>query len=117
MTGIGGQMIQEIDVLARLTAWGRRYGVLIRSTSSIAPDPQTTFGIAIIKLVGEQRIQAVAFGTMERGEAPSVCLSTNPLDRDVSYLEPFAEALCKYVRDMLGQGLLPRVWIGTEASR
>lgn len=108
-------MIHEIETLARLIAWGRRRAVLIRRTNSIAPDPGETFGISIIRLVGEERIQSVVFGVF--GGEPSVCVSTNPLNRDVSYLEPLAQALDAYVTSMLTQGILPRIWVANDATR
>ncbi|MEO8287114.1 MAG: hypothetical protein ABI670_11845 [Chloroflexota bacterium] len=108
-------MIRELDTLARLLAWARRRAVLIRRTASIAPDPARTFHLAIIRLVGEERIQSAAFGMDD--DVPAVCMSRNPLDRDVAFLEPLARALDEYVRSMLAQSELPRVWIANEATR
>ncbi len=84
-------MSAYIDIMARVLA--RRFGraIHIRDTSSLESDPDPVFGIAPIRLVAEQQVQAVAYGTF--GAPPHVLVRWNPLGRQARELEPFAQAL------------------------
>jgi hypothetical protein len=107
-------MTVAIDVVARVFARERRRVVPVRSTSVLAPDPLAVFGIAPIRVVAEQRVQAIAFGLL--GEEPSLVVNWNPLGREAGCLEPFAEALDGYLRACLRNDMLPRVWLPHAAA-
>jgi hypothetical protein len=83
--------------------------VLIRETSDLSADPDRTIGIATIKIVTEEHIQALAFGELP-GE-PLVITRLNPLGRDASDLEPFADWLIRTYDDALRTKELVRVWL------
>lgn len=105
----------DFDLLAgRL--WSRRLGraLPVRSTYSVAPDPPETFGIAFIRVAGEERVQAVAYGLM--GACPSVITICNPLARGAHELEPFARALDEYLMGCYTRKRLPRVWLAHPAA-
>ncbi len=102
-------MSDIITAVAKALAYARRQVVPIRTSSSLAPDPLPVFGIALIQVVAEQRVQALAFGILDR--APEIAVSWNPLGRDAGFLEAFAEALDDYLMTCLSNGRLPRVWL------
>jgi hypothetical protein len=109
-----GSMSQIIDTAARLIAFAERRAIPIRSSSALAPDPVPTFGIAPIRVVAEQFVQAIAYGDLDR--TPQVVVSWNPLDRDASFLEPFAFALDAYLQTCVEARQLPRVWLPHGAA-
>lgn len=96
--------------------WSRRLGraLPIRSTYSVAPDPPETFGIAFIRVAGEERVQAVAYGLIRT--RPSVITICNPLARGAHELEPFARVLDEYLTDCYSRKQLPRVWLAHPAA-
>lgn len=102
-------MSRVIDVTARLVARRAGRAVPIRETYAVAGDPQRTFGIAFIKIVSEEIVQAVAFG--ELGQEPEIVTRWNPLSRDSSDLERFAVRLDGYLTSCCTSGLPPRVWL------
>ena len=53
------------------------------------------FAIVPLRMVAEQLVYAVAYGDPD-GE-PELVMAPNPLDRDASFLEPFAAALDAYL--------------------
>jgi hypothetical protein len=83
-------------IVAQVAAHLGRRAVPVRATSSLARDPTMVFGIAPIRVVAEQRVQAIAFGLM--GQALEVITIWNPLSRETGALEPFALALDTYLR-------------------
>lgn len=97
-------------VVAQVAAHRRRRAVLIRATSTLSADPFRVFGIAPIRVVAEQRVQAIAFGVI--GQPPQIVTIWNPLSRDTGELEPFAEALSSYFTST-GE---PRVWLAHPAA-
>jgi hypothetical protein len=72
------------------------------------------FGIAPIRVVAEERVQAIAFG-LTNG-SPSVAINWYPLGRETTCLEPFAHALDEYLRRSLTEGRVPRVWLPHRAA-
>jgi hypothetical protein len=92
-------MTEDIELAARIIA--RRFGwaIPIRRTSVLAPDPHNVFLICPIRVVAEQRVQAIAFGPPDG--APQIVVSINPLSRESMSLEPFAEALDDYFRAVM----------------
>src|SRR5690348_17871175 len=63
----------------------------IRATSSVGSDPEITIGIATIKIVTEEQVQAIAFGRLDA--KPDVIVRLDPISRDVADLVPFATFL------------------------
>jgi hypothetical protein len=107
-------MSQYIDLVARLLAYEQRRAILIRQTSAIALDPNHAFGIAPIRVVSEERVQAVAFGTL--GRPPTIVATWNPLDREVAFLKPLAEQLHTYLTACIQTQVLPRIWLPHQAA-
>jgi hypothetical protein len=103
-----------IDVLARARAHAGEHAVAIRERATLAPEPPKAFGIAAIRLVSEEHVQAIAYGPLER--PPSIVTRWHPLGRDSSELAPFATDLDAYLTEMLEQNLLPRIWTPTSAT-
>jgi hypothetical protein len=103
-----------MDVVGRIIAFKENKAFPIRSTWSLAPDPSMSFGVTTIKIVSEEIVQAIAFGSLDR--KPSVVTRWNPLSRDSGDLEPFAIALNKYLQAMLSTGNLPRIWVPHQSA-
>src|SRR4029077_14663342 len=101
--------MSAIDVLARARARVGNRAVPIRERATFAPDPPTTFGIAAIRLVSEEHVQAIAYGSID--QTPAIVTRWHPLGRDSSDLAPFAAALDDYITDMLAAEILPRIWV------
>lgn len=80
----------------------------IRRTSALSPDPGSTFGIVMIKVVSEEVVQGIGYGPL--GSPPEVLTRWNPLSRESGDLEPFAEALNAYLVGSVDAGVLPRIW-------
>lgn len=78
-------------LVRRLEAHAAGRAVPIRGAFELSPDPLVTIGIATIKIVTEEHVQALAFGDFDG--APRVIGRIDPLGRDASDLEPFAEWL------------------------
>jgi hypothetical protein len=107
-------MREYADVLARARALEARRAVLVRENIALASDPMPVFGIAPVKLVSEEIVQAIAYGHI--GGQPQVTVRWNPLSRESQELEPFAEALDDYVMGALDNGQLPRIWLPHRAA-
>lgn len=103
-----------MDVAARVIAWEIQRAVVTQERAKISPDPDPVFGIAPIRIVSEQQVQAIAFGLI--GAQPQTVTRWNPLSRESGDLEPFAFALDRYLNDMLAAGKLPRVWLPHKAA-
>lgn len=100
---------------ARIVAHSLGRAIPVVECCSLFPDPKTVFGIAPIRVVSEQRVQAIAFGPLD-GTPPQLVTITNPLNRESDELGPFAQALDSYLSGMLRQGLLPRIWLPHVAA-
>lgn len=97
------------DSLTRLLARAVGRALPSRQTSALADDPANTIGIATIKIVTEEQIQAIAYGRI--GEPPRLIARHDPIARDVADLVPFAEFLGEIAdRSLAGDGQL-RVWV------
>ncbi len=107
-------MTDMLDITARLLARRAGRAVRIRDTSGLESDPDPVFGIAPIRLVGEQQIQAVAFGAL--GDAPKVAARWNPLNRELDRLAPLAYELNQYLMTAISAGRLPRIWLPHRAA-
>jgi hypothetical protein len=101
-------MRAQETIIARLRARHAGRAVLVRNTRTISPDPSRPLGIVCIRVVTEDHIQALAFGIV--GQNPKIITRENPLSRDSSDLEPFAEWLCDAVDKAVREGKL-RVWV------
>ncbi len=82
-------MSDLIETVARAIAHEQRRAFVVRATSALTADPPSTFGIALVKIVSEEIIQAIAFGDISG--PPRIVVRWNPLSRDSSDLEPFAD--------------------------
>lgn len=100
---------EYIEIVARIYAHKEKRAVPIRATSALAPSPMPAFGIAPVRVVSEQRAQAIAYGLM--GKAPDVVVSWHPLGRESAWLEPFAKALDDYLSLCSLQAKPPRIWV------
>jgi hypothetical protein len=97
------------SVVARLYARQRGRAVAIRDTSAWGPDPSGTVGIATIRVVTEDHVQALAFGLV--GQRPTTIARLEPLARDTADLEPFAIWLIDHVRRARAADRPLRVWV------
>lgn len=97
-------------VVAQVEAHRRRRAMPVRATSALSADSTRAFGIAPIRVVAEQRVQAIASGVI--GLPAQVVTIWNPLSRDTGQLEPFAEALNEY----LVRETEPRIWLPHPAA-
>lgn len=97
------------DTLHRVLARHRRRAVASRTSSSLALDPAVTIGIATIKIVTEEQIQALAFGALD--EDPRVIVRLDPIGRDVTDLMPFATFLDHTVAHAAAMDGPMRIWI------
>jgi hypothetical protein len=102
------------ETLHRLLARREGRALLKRTSSPLSSDPALTIGIATIKIVTEEQIQAIAFGRLE--SAPNVCLRLNPIGRDVTDLAPFAEFLSGVARRAVDHEEPLRIWIPHAAT-
>ncbi|PDW05115.1 hypothetical protein [Candidatus Viridilinea mediisalina] len=107
-------MSTMIDLTARLLAYQSGRAIPIRRSSALIADPSPTFAIVPIRMVAEQVVYALAYGDPE-GE-PEVVLTWNPLDRDASFMEPFAATLDRYLSDCVIAGEMPRIWLAHAAA-
>lgn len=107
-------MIDIPTILARALARTEGRAVPIRGTSSLAADPLHAFGIALVRVVSEQRVQAIAFGRLD--ERPEIVTSWNPLSRESASLEPFATALDAYITTAIASGGTPRIWLPNSSA-
>src|SRR5262249_47764931 len=80
-----------------------------RRLSTLSADPGTTIGIATIKIVTEEQVQAIAFGRI--GGEPEILVRLDPISRDVSDLQPFAAFLAAVAGDAQRDDGALRVWI------
>lgn len=107
-------MREYADVLARARALEVRRAVVVRDNIAFAPDQVPVFGIAPVKLVSEEIVQAIAYGHI--GDEPQVAVRWNPLSRESQELEPFAQALDHYLTEAISDGRLLRVWLPHRAA-
>jgi len=97
------------DTLNRVMARHTGRALATRTSSGLSPDPAITIGIATIKIVTEEHIQAIAFGSLDRD--PQIVARLDPIGRDVSDLLPFADFLNATVDRALATASAMRVWI------
>lgn len=97
------------NTLNRVRARYMGRAVPTRTSSELSSDPDVTIGIATIKIVTEEQIQAIAFGSLD-GE-PEVVVRVDPIGRDVSDLKSFADFMDRTAKRVLEAGGDLRVWI------
>lgn len=97
------------DTLHRVMARHMNRAIPTRNSSSLSSDPDVSIGIATIKIVTEDQIQAIAFGSLD-GE-PEVIVRLDPIGRDVTDLLPFATFMDQTAGYALAMGGALRVWI------
>lgn len=106
--------MSAIDVLARARARVENRAIVVRERATVSEDPPVAFGIAAIRLVSEEHLQAIAYGPID--EPPRFVTRWHPLGRDSSDLAPFADALDAYLTESLAADILPRIWVPTTAT-
>lgn len=97
------------DSLHRVLARTGRRALAVRTSSSLSHDPDVTIGIATIKIVTEEQIQAIAYGPI--GAEPTAIVRLNPIGRDVTDLLPFARFLEDAVQRAVATNSPVRVWL------
>lgn len=102
------------ESLQRVVARHARRAIAKRTSSSLSPDSEITVGIATIKIVTEEHIQAVAFGSFEAD--PQVVERLDPIGRDVTDLLPFANFLNEVADRSLATGSAMRIWVPHEVT-
>jgi len=102
--------MNEVEKLAaRVLARQQGEAIVVRETRSIADDPAETIGIAGIRVVTEDQVQALAFGPIEG--APQLVCRLEPMSRETSDLESFATWLCAHVARQMARNQPLRVWV------
>lgn len=102
------------DVTAKLLARINGQPTPVRSTYAIVPDPPRVIGIATIKVVTEDHVQAIAYGQVDG--PPQIATRVHPLGRDTSDIQGFAEWLCAQVDAAQADGAGIRVWVPHEKT-
>lgn len=97
------------DALHRVMARHTHRAIPIRTSSGLSTDPEVSIGIATIKIVTEEQIQAIAFGPLDR--EPEIIVRLDPIGRDVTDLLPFADFMGQTADRALASGGTLRVWI------
>jgi hypothetical protein len=103
-----------VMVTARVIARSRGRAIPIVDNFSLTPDPPLVFGIAPIRVVSEQRVQAIAYGLIE--QAPQIITIWNPLNRESNDLIPFAQALNGFLESARAANQIPRIWLPHRAA-
>ena len=102
--------MNEADkVIARICARAQGRAVVVRERSSLSSDPLNAIGIATVKVVTEDQVQALAFGSL--GQQPMVISRLNPMSRDTADLEQFAAWFVTYIDGCLKDNEMVRVWV------
>ena len=107
-------MSAMIDSLARMVAFADGRAFPTASGTILTADPPTPFGIAFVKIVAEEAVQAIAYGDVTAD--PQVLPRWNPMSRESGDLAPFAEALHAHLSAAIAAGQCPRVWLPHESA-
>ncbi|MGM5000127.1 hypothetical protein AB8A05_15445 [Tardiphaga sp. 538_B7_N1_4] len=102
------------DALTRVLARHQRRAVLVRTSNEMSSDPAITIGIATIKIVTEEQIQAIAFGALDHD--PQVIARLNPIGRDVADLMPFAKFLNDTFARATAANVPIRIWVAHSGT-
>jgi hypothetical protein len=97
------------EALHRLLARHQRRALPIRTSREISTDPEITLGVATIKIVTEEQIQAIAFGPIDA--PPNVIVRLDPIGRDVTDIMPFARFLESETQRVRRADARMRIWI------
>lgn len=97
------------EALHRVLARHHRRALPIRTSRELADDPEITFGVATIKIVTEEQIQAIAFGSIDA--TPNVIVRLDPIGRDVADITPFARFLESEAQRARHADTRMRIWI------
>jgi hypothetical protein len=102
-------MNEREKVVARLCARRNGRALPTRSTSMLCADPPDAIGIVTIKIVTEEVVQAIGYGSLNR--VPTIICRLDPMSRDASDLAPFAAWLTPAIENPIRSGRLPRLWL------
>jgi hypothetical protein len=100
-------------VARRIVAYGACRATPLARAFAQGADPDLSIGVAIIKIVTEEQIQAIAFGPID--EPPQVIARLDPLSRDVSDLAPFATFMANVGSQAVG-GADVRLWTPHQSA-
>lgn len=102
--------MNESEKLAvRILARQQGQAIVVRQTRSITDDPAEAIGIAGIRVVTEDQVQALAYGPI--GGTPQLACRLEPMSRQTNDLESFAAWLCAHVVRQIARNQPLRVWV------
>jgi hypothetical protein len=102
--------MNESEKLAvRILARQQGQAIVVRQTRSIIDDPVDAIGIAGIRVVTEDQVQALAYGPI--GGTPQLACRLEPMSRQTDDLEPFATWLCAHVAGQMARNEPLRLWV------
>ena len=102
--------MNESEKLAiRVLARQQGQAIVVRQTRSVTDDPVDAIGIAGIRVVTEDQVQAVAYGPI--GGTPQLACRLEPMSRQTDDLEPFAAWLCAHVARQMARNEPLRLWV------
>lgn len=107
-------MSAVINALARQIAYADGQAFCTAAATLLTPDPSAPFGMAYIKIVAEESVQAIAYGDLTA--EPQVLPRWNPMSRESGDLAPFAAALHAHLASAIAAGQCPRVWLPHESA-
>jgi hypothetical protein len=97
------------DTLHRVMARHVNRAIPSRTSSSLSNDPDVSVGIATIKIVTEEQVQAIAYGSLD-GE-PEIIVRLDPIGRSVKDLLPLAAFMDHTANRALASGGALRIWV------
>jgi hypothetical protein len=105
--------MKGVVAAARLLAKARQSAVRVVGSYDIRHDPEETFAIVPMRVVGEEIIQAVGYGRL--GAPPQVVVEHHALSRRTAFLIPFANALDEYLTRAVDLDF-PRIYIANAPA-
>ena len=109
-------VVDEFHALAKVRARESQRAVLVSGVLRVQPDPDA-FILAPLKMAGEGRLWAVAFG--RRGEQPTLVSTADARQRDderEAVIAPLAVALDAYFRECWIKDCAPQVWVSSRSA-
>lgn len=110
------RVFEEMSAIAKMQARVEGRAVLISDVLRVDPDPDA-FVLAPIKMAGEGRLWAVAYG--RRGDAPAFSFTPDPRNRDdeaSSVINPLAVTLEEYFQECRAIKRAPQVWVSSGSA-
>jgi hypothetical protein len=104
---------QQELVARRLSCLANGRAAALASSLSIGTDPGMSVGICTIKIVTEEQVQAIGYGSVD--QPPNVLCRMDPLSRDVADLLPFAQWLGGIATEA-ARGSDVRLWVPHKSA-